>query len=173
LNHEWTRMGTNLRSSGFPARDLCCRGCADRGLCRLSGSREAAKPRRETHKFSVRFSAGGIQFSVFGQASRGRESAGAGPGRWCHAKPRRQMRCHGCFFATDEHGFSRIIAEGDVVGDFYSQLSLVSSLWQGCHRPLTPDPSPPFRGRGEDVVFFYGYESTRREGEAPAEPQVV
>ena len=73
-------MGTNLRSSGFPARDLCCRGCADRGLCRLSGSREAAKPRRETHKFSVRFSVGGIQFSVFGQASRGRESAGAGPG---------------------------------------------------------------------------------------------
>jgi len=39
--------------------------------------------------------------------------------------------------------------------------------------PLTPDPSPPFRGQGEYVVFFNGYESTRREGEAPAEPQVV
>ena len=39
--------------------------------------------------------------------------------------------------------------------------------------PLTPDPSPPFRGQGEYVVFFNGYESTRREGEAPAEPQGV
>jgi hypothetical protein len=40
---------------------------------------------------------------------------------------------------------------------FYSQLSRVYSLWQGGHRPLTPDPSPPtplpLRGRGEDMVF--------------------
>ena len=34
------------------------------------------------------------------------------------------------------------------------RLSLLSSLWHGCHAPLTPDPSPPFRGRGEDWVFF-------------------
>jgi hypothetical protein len=67
------RMDTNEYSSCVPARDLFCRGCAARGLCRLFGSRKAAKARRETHKF-------GFRFSVFGQASRGRESAGAGPG---------------------------------------------------------------------------------------------
>ena len=40
---------------------------------------------------------------------------------------------------------------------------------------LAPSPPTPLplRGRGEYVVFFYGYESTRREGEAPAEPPVV
>ena len=38
--------------------------------------------------------------------------------------------------------------------------------------PLTPDPSSPLGARGVCCVF-YGYESTRREGEAPAEPQVV
>gem|GEM_PF-4794762 len=29
---------------------------------------------------------------------------------------------------------------------FYFQLSRVYPLWQGGHRPLTPDPSPPFHG---------------------------
>jgi len=44
---------------------LCSRCCAAWEHCRLFGSREAAKPRREMHKFKVQ------------QASRGRESAGA------------------------------------------------------------------------------------------------
>ena len=33
-------------------------------------------------------------------------------------------------------------------------LSLIFFQWQGRHAPLTPDPSPPFRGRGEDFVFL-------------------
>ena len=57
----------------------------------------------------------------------------------------------GCFFATDEHGFSRMNRRGFGVLSF--PLSLISFLWHGCHAPLTPDPSPPFRGRGEDLVF--------------------
>ena len=31
-------------------------------------------------------------------------------------------------------------------GDFSFPLSRLSSLWFGCHVPLTPDPSPPFHG---------------------------
>ena len=60
--------------------------CAAWARCRLLVAREAAKPRREIHKFEVQ------------QASRGRESAGAAPRMF--------------YFATDEHGFSRIIAGG-------------------------------------------------------------
>ena len=38
------------------------------------------------------------------------------------------------------------------------RLSLLCFLWHGCHVPLTPDPSPSFRGRGEDFVFLWsGY----------------
>jgi hypothetical protein len=95
LNHEWPRMGTNKATRAFQP-EICAAGAVRTGG--FAGCLAHAKPRRETHKFSVRFSVGGIQFSVFVQASRGRESAGAGPGRWSHAEPRRQMRCHGCFF---------------------------------------------------------------------------
>jgi hypothetical protein len=38
------------------------------------------------------------------------------------------------------------VTEEKFAGLFYSQLSLLYSLWQGCHGPLTPDPSPPFHG---------------------------
>ena len=57
-----------------------------------------------------------------------------------------------------------------------STVGLAAWLGGGAFEGGLP-PSPPtplaLRGRGEYVVFFYGYESTRREGEAPAEPQVV
>ncbi len=63
----------------------------------------------------------------------------------------------GCFSATDEHGWARMNRRGFAVLSF--PLSLFSFLWHGCRCPLTPDPSPPFRGRGEDCVFVRADES--------------
>ena len=58
----------------------------------------------------------------------------------------------GVFFATDEHGFSRINASG-CWGEFSFQFSRFLNLWQGCHMPLTPDRlSLVSRGQGADFV---------------------
>ena len=59
------------------------------------------------------------------------------------------------FWATDEHGSSRMKRRGSGVLSF--PLSLIFFQWQGRHAPLTPDPSPPFRGRGEDFVFSFQF----------------
>jgi hypothetical protein len=74
-------MDTNRCSSGFPARDLCCRNCAASEHCLLLVSCEVAKGNAQ-----VRSSAGEPRTGV--------------PG--CSATD--------VFFATDWYGFSRIIA---------------------------------------------------------------
>ena len=66
-----------------------------------------------------------------------------------------QMR--GVFFATDEHGFSRMNRGGPSVLSF--PLSLISLLWQGRHVPLTPDPSPPAGARGGICVFKWDWKA--------------
>jgi len=53
-----------------------------------------------------------------------------------------------------------------------ASVVVVDGVGFGVSCPLTPDPSPPL-GAKRVCCVFYGYESTRREGEAPAEPQVV
>ena len=59
----------------------------------------------------------------------------------------------GCFCATDEHGFSRMNRRVPVFSPFDF---LVSAFYgRDAIAPLTPDPSPPFRGRGEDFVFQF------------------
>ena len=57
----------------------------------------------------------------------------------------------GVFLTTED---TEVTEEGLAIFCVSFLLSLVSFLWHGCHVPLTPDPSPPFRGRGEDFVFF-------------------
>jgi len=54
--------------------------------------------------------------------------------------------------SRDRQGAGQDPVERDLVitlrGAFYFLLSRVYFLWQGCHRPLTPDPSPPVGARG-------------------------
>ena len=52
----------------------------------------------------------------------------------------------GCFFAADEHGFSRMNRGGPVFCPFHC---LVSSFYgMDAIAPLTPAPSPPAGARG-------------------------
>ena len=147
-------MGTNKATRAFQP-EICAAGAVRTGG--FAGCLAHAKPRSREGKRTS--SVLGFRWAVFNFRCSVRRAADGSPrvpGLADGLTRSREGRCGATdvFFATDEHGFSRIIAEGGVVGDFYSLLSRVSSLWQGCHRPLTPDPSPPFRGRGEDFVFF-------------------
>ncbi len=81
-----------------------------------------------------------------GSGVRGEDSLEAG-----FAEPRMSTDA-GCFFATDEHGFSRMNQRGFGVLSF--PLSRVSFLWHGRHAPSPPAPLPRFTGaRGGFCVF--------------------
>jgi len=67
---------------GWPACIRCIDSVAMRLVCRQFVSREDAKPRRERQ-----WPVFGFQFSVFGLASRGRESAGVRPVSLCVSCP--------------------------------------------------------------------------------------
>ena len=65
----------------------------------------------------------------------------------------RMIADEGCFWATDEHRDHRgkTTAASQPVCVFAARVVVAGSRGTG---PLTPDPSPPFRGRGEDFVFL-------------------
>gem|GEM_PF-3985052 len=60
----------------------------------------------------------------------------------------RMIADEGCFSATDEHRDHR----GKTTAELQPRLCVQHGWWWGSREtvPLTPDPSPPFRGRGED-----------------------
>ena len=142
-------MDTNQCSSGFPARVLSCCGYAFGELCRLFGSREDAKSQRETQKVGVRCTVFGVRWASRGRESAGagvrgcgsprvRESAGAGPGEWSHAKPRRGSK--------------------ERFGDTFSRLSVCPFRSHEfeffCMNAVPPDPLTPTVGDGSCPLFI-------------------
>ena len=96
MNHEWTRMDTNghewtrINVARAFQPEFC--PAAAMHLENFAGCLAHAKPRSREGK--RRRSVFGVRCLVFGGRAadgspRVRESAGAGPGEWSHAKPRR------------------------------------------------------------------------------------
>ena len=138
-------MDMDQCSSGFPARDLSCCGWGTLQAVWLTRSREVAKG-----------NAAG-RCSVFGGgrwASRGRESAGAGPGERSHAKTRSGSKerfgdtfnhLSVCPFPSHEFEFNGINA---VPPDPYGGQGGLSAVYLNINanpdsRPLPGSPSSP------------------------------
>ncbi len=152
MNHEWTRMGTNKATRAFQPK-ICAAGAVRTGG--FAGCLAHAKPRRETHKFML-----GFRWAVFNFRCSVRRAADGSPrvrGLADGLTRSREGRCGATdvFFATDEHGFSRIIAEGMLWAT--STLNFLESALYGrdAIAPSPPTALPRFGGEGRMLCFLW------------------